>query len=73
MTVWVLVIVFTATQQMGYKRHDTEKACYKSAVEAAAKAKELKVPLAWKCFKEDDPAYSAIMKQIREHEMKDSI
>ena len=70
---WVFVMVFPVTQQMGYKYHKTEKECYATAVEAATKAKEMKVKLGWKCFKRDDPAYSAIMRQIREHEMKDSI
>lgn len=70
---WVFVMVFPVTQQMGYKYHKTEKACYETAAKAAATAKKLKVPLGWKCFKKDDPAYSAIMKQIRNHEMKGAI
>ena len=73
MTQFVLVLVFAATGQMGYKFYQTEAECYKDAVVATAKAKKLKVPVGWKCFKEDDPAYSAIMKQIRAHQREGSI
>ena len=70
---WVLVIVFPLTSQMGYKFHKTEEECYKSAVKAAAVAQKKKVPFGWKCFKENDPAYSEVMKQVREHQNKGSI
>ena len=71
---WILVIVFTATGQMGYKHHETEKACYISAAKLVKEVKANKIKgVGWKCFREDDEQFNEVMKQIRQHMRKDTI
>ena len=64
---WTFIMILPAHEQVGIKENLTEKQCYETAVKATMVAKKQKVPMNWKCFKENDPRLQQILKAIGRH------